>query len=645
MTFTELRTEIMDRLNLTSTTAQTRVERAINRIYRRVTTSIGLELSRRTVIQQAVSIGVSSVVFTNTEKVVNVYNRNVSPYRGLELVTIDELEALQPFVAGDSPRKYALQSQTSDTVTVLIDCIPQTAFVLYADVHAAVPTLSGSNEPAFPESFHDVIVEGVLADELRKMEKGQLAGMAKAEYDRILSDLRMWIAKTGALDNYQGKTQNQTSNMGTGAGGGSGSVNGALSWVQTGLITFSRGVAVPFAVAAGSLKVANLDADLLDGLDSTAFKLVGAGTADSEITFTDIATGNVTSVKHGFAPKSPADATKFLNGAATPDYALVKDSDLSTSDVTTNNFTTAKHGFTPKSIAADLGKFLRADGSWAEAFPQITQGRLTLTTATPVTTADVTGAATVYFTPYGGNRVAVYNGTYWKLYAFTEISLGLGTITNDLPYDVFIFDNAGTLTLEFLAWSTKTARATALTTQDGVLVKTGAVTRKYLGTFKTTSTTTTEDSYAKRDLYNYYNQVDRALKVLEGTNTWGYATATTRQANGSTANQLEVMIGVAGEAISVTVMAVLSTNTPGNDTYTFIGEDSTTVMSPNSMGGRHDAPTVGYMANFAFLNTIPALGLRQFMWLEKGSGAGTITWYGDDGGTLVQSGISGRIRM
>lgn len=72
---------------------------------------------------------------------------------------------------------------------------------------------------------------------------------------------------------------------------------------------------------------------------------------DATLSFSDITTNNVTSTKHGFAPKSPADATKFLNGAATPDYALVKDSDLSTSDITTNDASTSKHGFVVKATA------------------------------------------------------------------------------------------------------------------------------------------------------------------------------------------------------------------------------------------------------------------------------------------------------
>jgi hypothetical protein len=40
----------------------------------------------------------------------------------------------------------------------------------------------------------------------------------------------------------------------------------------TNLFTFDRGAAVPFAVGASSLKVTNLDADKLDGLDSVRYK-------------------------------------------------------------------------------------------------------------------------------------------------------------------------------------------------------------------------------------------------------------------------------------------------------------------------------------------------------------------------------------
>ena len=63
-------------------------------------------------------------------------------------------------------------------------------------------------------------------------------------------------------------------------------------------------------------------------------------------------------------PASPSDATKFLNGASSPAFAQVKDSDLSTSDVTTNNVSTSKHGFAPKA-PNDATKFLDGTGNYS----------------------------------------------------------------------------------------------------------------------------------------------------------------------------------------------------------------------------------------------------------------------------------------
>lgn len=86
--------------------------------------------------------------------------------------------------------------------------------------------------------------------------------------------------------------------------------------------------------------------------------------AESVITFTDITANNVTSTEHGYAPKSPGDATKFLNGAAIPGYAAVKDSDLSLTDITTNNASTSAHGFVPK-LPNDSTKFYNGVGGYS----------------------------------------------------------------------------------------------------------------------------------------------------------------------------------------------------------------------------------------------------------------------------------------
>lgn len=83
---------------------------------------------------------------------------------------------------------------------------------------------------------------------------------------------------------------------------------------------------------------------------------------DANLTTTDITTNNVSTSKHGFAPKAPNDATQFLDGTGA--YDTVKDTDLSLSDNTTNDVSTARHGFVPK-LPNNTTTFLRGDGTFA----------------------------------------------------------------------------------------------------------------------------------------------------------------------------------------------------------------------------------------------------------------------------------------
>ena len=95
------------------------------------------------------------------------------------------------------------------------------------------------------------------------------------------------------------------------------------------------------------------------------------------------------------------------------------------------------------------------------------EGRLTLTSGTPVTSSDVTAATTLYFAPYKGNRIGLNNGSAWQVHTFTELSIAVPA-TTDTNYDVFVYDNNGTPTLELLAWSDATTRATGIVFNDFV---------------------------------------------------------------------------------------------------------------------------------------------------------------------------------
>lgn len=317
-----------------------------------------------------------------------------------------------------------------------------------------------------------------------------------------------------------------------------------------------------------------------------------------------------------------------------------------------------KHGV--RTLASSSGQFVTAiddDGTVHTAAPvgtgaptglnyPVCNGRLSTESGVVASLTDQTAKSTIYFTPYLGAQVGLYTSGAWVVSTFAELSLALSSLTSDKNYDVFLYDNAGTLTLELsAAWTNDTTRADALALQDGVQVKSSDHSRRYLGTFRTTGTTTTEDSFAKRYIWNMYNRLERPLAcVRETTDSWNYTTATFRQANANTANQLNYVVGLAEDLVHADVRAIMGNSTNGTPAAVGIGIDSTSVNGGLSYG--QNAP-VGplVVTQEAQYRGIPGLGYHFLAWLEYSAATGTATWYGDAGNaTIYQSRMWGVVR-
>jgi hypothetical protein len=210
MTFDELVADVMSRLNLTSEDARQRIGRRVNERHRKVTSSVGLITSRRLEIDLAIDPDdVDSILpdfeVTTMEKVLRISREGdgggVTP---LVQRTYDDLANME--VRSGTPQQWAVKSMESGLVIIRLDGFPDEEFTLTIEGYAISSSLSDDNEPVFPADFHDILIEGAMSDELRKMEKPQLAMMAEQKYMERLSDLRMFIAKSGYLDIVQGKS-------------------------------------------------------------------------------------------------------------------------------------------------------------------------------------------------------------------------------------------------------------------------------------------------------------------------------------------------------------------------------------------------------------------------------------------------------
>lgn len=283
--------------------------------------------------------------------------------------------------------------------------------------------------------------------------------------------------------------------------------------------------------------------------------------------------------------------------------------------------------------------------------------RLTLTSGSPAATGDVAAATTIYFANFTGELVAVPDGTNWQLYRVTsELSLALGTLTSGKNYDVFLWNNAGTLTLALgTAWTSNTARVSG--SAGEIEQYSGWWTNKYaegsmgarrgrlLGSFRTISTTQTIDSCAdrKRFLCNAQNRLPRPVLATDTTDNWTYTTNTLRQANASATNQIEYLETLAGMPVEATVFAQCF-NATSSRALVDIGVDSTSVGSAQFLNGGGAIPGNSFSGLQAKYMGFPGLGYHYLAWLEKSQATGTQNWYGDDGAATppaVKAGILG----
>jgi len=266
-------------------------------------------------------------------------------------------------------------------------------------------------------------------------------------------------------------------------------------------------------------------------------------------------------------------------------------------------------------------------------------GRLALTSGTAVTTSDVTGATNVYYTPYENSLIGLYDANIAKavLVPFTQTTLALGTLTSGKNYDVFGYLSSGALALTTTAWTNDTTRATALQYDSiqGYLVSSGNSAQRYLGTFRTTATTTTEDSKAKRFLWNMYNRVPREIRNYESTTAWSYGTSTWRAINNLTTNQVAFLIGLNESPVSVRATSS-ATSSVGNTAAVGLNLDATTGAPPTPYVGQIGGGGYSFFAQSLTIDysDYPGLGYHYLQMMEYGGGTNTFYGGGNGGGII-----------
>lgn len=313
-------------------------------------------------------------------------------------------------------------------------------------------------------------------------------------------------------------------------------------------------------------------------------------------------------------------------------------------------------------------------------------GRLTLASGTPISITEITNASAVLYVPHTHAKVPLYDGTAWTLHTVaTELSQALSDATKspaaavaDKEYDMFVWVDAGTLRVtRGPAWSLSTVRGTGAGTTELVRVDgryvnayaisngPGAQRGLYVGTIRVDTGGGVNDNMDSRHVWNAYHRERRPMLVKDSAASWAYSTDAWRAANGNAFNRLAFVVGLPGQSVSAEVLAVAKSHTMGTDVTTVlrvgIGLDASTISSAGLIVSTslenntaqeelHSLDQSQWYLLTAKFQNFTGIGAHSLTWLERalvevdgGGPASDVTWYGQGGSVLANSGITGSI--
>lgn len=304
------------------------------------------------------------------------------------------------------------------------------------------------------------------------------------------------------------------------------------------------------------------------------------------------------------------------------------------------------------------------NASTAAAVVPSPQGYLTLTSGVPIIPSDVTAATTVYYTPYTGLLVPIYNGasfTPTSIVSELQLTLTSSHVASNI-YDFFIFSLNGVVTLGTgPSWSAGTAGSitagscargtgaggTALTRLQGINVNAASMTVRYGNGTTTTTVAANQGTYVgsmyvdatngqvscyrgygqsrKWGIWNAYNRNPISLRVGDSTASWVYSSTAIRESRGQTTNFGTSFTGLAEETVTVNFGQNATYNTgSGYSTASQIGIG----LNSTSTFNFGMAPGVNSSLNQLISGTAegvlpPALGINNFTTNEKAESGGT----------------------
>ncbi len=176
-----------------------------------------------------------------------------------------------------------------------------------------------------------------------------------------------------------------------------------------------------------------------------------------------------------------------------------------------------------------------------------------------------------------GDSVTVRDGSHNELAVVTTVNTNTSIVVASL---------VDGYTTPYIGFPTK--RATDLAWQDGVRVKAGDTSRRYLGTIRTDASGTGEDSEDFRGVWNNDNRVHRKIVSVDtGSSLWTCNSTTWEPMEGSTAYRIFVVVG--DEDNYVRAEAAAQVHTEAVTGFIGIALDDTDSCACDLIVGSYDA--------------------------------------------------------
>ena len=288
---------------------------------------------------------------------------------------------------------------------------------------------------------------------------------------------------------------------------------------------------------------------------------------------------------------------------------------------------------------------LAASGSSGAASPP--QGRITLQTVVPVMVTTQSAKTTIYYTPYVGNQIPIYDGSTMVMTTFAEISVAT-TDTTKSPAaigaskvnDWFVWSDAGTIRIGHgTDWTNDTTRAVGLGFVNGIYTNGASITNgpaqfrgTYVGTTRSNASSQLDwiiggsgldGSPYTLNVWNTYNRRPIAPMILDSRASHAYTTAAWQGWNNTTGMRVTFVVGLSEDSVSAEFTMVATSTSNAVPLACGIGLNTTTAASGATGYTFFTSVNTNLVASTALYGGIPAIGLNYLSGNEYGGTGAT----------------------